>query len=312
MLGPQQQRVVLLVLGTPDLEDGQRFVSDRDVPYLDLRPRRLHDFLEHVAIAASALVVDADDRIVIAELDAGAQDPVDLLLHLGVAALYRVEVQLGHVLALHHARRRASAHPDAVGGSAYLHDPHPGLGRVLLGVSGVDLSDSAAEHDRLDPLSPSAVREPHPERARISLDHRLAELVAVVRGPVGGLDFDLEGRGEVGWIAELRVFPRKLVARNVEVAHAVGRGASDHQRALPGRVDVADAPAGARLGARERGHTRGEVVGLGREDHMVFGFGRDHSPRLSGLLGHQGPDSVSPDAARIVLESDDAVARIRV
>ena len=51
---------------------------------------------------------------------------------------------------------------------------------------------------------------------------------------------------------------------------------------------------------------------LGREDDVIFCFGRDHAPGLSGMLGHQGTNPVPPDAARIVLESDDAVARIRV
>ena len=136
--------------------------------------------------------MDADDRVVVAQLDARPQHPVDLLLHLGVATLHGVEVQLSHVLALHHAGGRAPAHPDAIGRPADLHDPHAGLGQVLLGVTGVDLPDPPAEHDRLDPLAPLAVRQPQPEGPSEPLDQGLAELVTVVGRPVRGLDLDLE------------------------------------------------------------------------------------------------------------------------
>jgi len=101
--------------------------------------------------------VDADDGVLVPELHTGAQHAVDLLLHLGVAPLDRVEVELRHVLALHHARGRAAAHADAVGGAADLHDPHAFRGQAFLRVPRIHLADAAAEHDRLDPLTPLAI-----------------------------------------------------------------------------------------------------------------------------------------------------------
>ncbi len=256
--------------------------------------------------------MNADDGIAIAELDAGADHTVDLLLHLRVAALYRVEVELLDVLALDHAGRGAATHADPVGGPADLHDPHLLLGAVLLDVPRVDLADAAGEHDRLDPLAPLAVGEPQPERARVSLDDRLAELVAVVRGPVRCLDLDLERRGEVARISESRVFPGKLVAGDTQVAHAVGGGPSDDQRAATCGVHVADAAAGARLGARERRHARREVVGLGREDDVVVQVRGHERARHAGARGDDRSDRVAADRAGVVLEGDDAVVGVRL
>ena len=73
----------------------------------------------------------------------------------------------------------------------------------------------------------------------------------------------MDGIGEVG------VLPRKLVARDVQVADAVGRGAGDDVRAPAGGVHVADAAPGAGLGAGKGRDAGGEVVGLGGEDDVV-------------------------------------------
>jgi hypothetical protein len=312
VLRPEEQRVVLLVLRSPDLEHRQGLVAHRDVAHLDPRPRRFDDLLEHVAVTACSLVVYAHDRVVVAELHACAQHTVHLLLHLGVTALHGVEVELGHVLTLHHARRGSASHADPVGGTADLHDPHSHLGRVLIGVASVDLADPPTEHDRLDPLASLSARNAQAEGTRVPLDYRLAELVAVVRGPVRRLDLDLEWRRQVRRVGETRVLPGELVAGNAQVPHAVSGRARHDQRTLPGRVDVTDPAAGARLGPGEGRHPGREIVRLGGEDDVVIRFSGDHATRLAGPFGHERSDRVTSNTARIVLEGDDAVARIGV
>ena len=195
VFGPKQQGILLLVFGTPDLEHGQGVVAEGDLPDLEPGSRWLDDLFQDVAVAAGALVVDADDGIAISELHTGSDDPVDLLLHFGVAALNGVEVELGDVLSLDHAGGRTTAHPDPVGRAADLDHPHPLLGTALLDVPSVDLTDSPREHDRLDPLAAFAVGKAQAEGTRIPLDEGLSELVAVVRGSVAGLDFDLREEG---------------------------------------------------------------------------------------------------------------------
>ena len=141
--GIDQERVLFLVLGTPDLEHGEGVVPDLDLSDLDLRAGRMHDLLDHVAVAARALVVNALDRVLLAQFHAGADHAVQFLFHLRVAALHGVEVELGDVLALDHGRGCAAAHADAVGRSPHLDHEHSLLCFGLVRVAGVHLADAA-------------------------------------------------------------------------------------------------------------------------------------------------------------------------
>ncbi len=312
VLGLEQQCVVLLILRPPDLHHRERRITEGNLADLDLRPRRVHDLLQHVAVPAGALVVDADDGVALAQLDAGADDAVHLLLHLGVAALHRVEIELLDVLALHHAGGRASTHPDAVGRAAQLDNQHIRLRPTLLGVPGVHLADAAREHDGLEPLAALAAGESHPKGARVSRDHRLTELVAVVGGAVRCLDLDLQRRGEVAGVGEAAVLPGELIARDPEVADAVG-GRPRHDQRPPARgVHVADAPAGAGLRTGERRHTRWEVVGFGGENDVVVPIREDERRGLAGPRRYDGADRVALDRARVVPECNRAVVGVRL
>ena len=103
MLRTDEQRVRLLVLGAPELEHAERGVAGYDLADVDASARGRDDLLEHVAVAAGALVVDRNDWVAGAELAASADDAVDLVLHLRVAALHGVaaggsaELALGEV-----------------------------------------------------------------------------------------------------------------------------------------------------------------------------------------------------------------------
>ncbi len=176
----------------------------------------------------------------------------------------------------------------------------------------VELADPAAEHDGLDPLPALATRQPLAEGPGVAGDDRLAELVAVVGGAVGRLDLDLERRGQVAGVVEVRVLPGQGVARDAEVAHAVGGGAGHHQGSPAGGVDVPDATARAGLGSGERGDARREVVRLGREDDVVVQLRLGERGRLPRPGWRDGPDPVAPDGAGVVPEGDGRVVRVRL
>ena len=152
MFGPQQQGIHLLILGAPDLQHRQGFVAHGNGADVDACPLWIHDLLQHVAAAPRALIVNADDRVPVSHLNAGPDHAAHLLLHLRVTSLYRVEVQLRHILSLHHAGCGASAHAYPVGRAPEFDDPHFLFRRVLLRVPGIDLADSATEHYGFDPL----------------------------------------------------------------------------------------------------------------------------------------------------------------
>ena len=193
----QENGILLLVLRTPYLEYGQRFITERNLPDLDSRSRRFDNFLEHVAVAARPLIVDTHDGIAIAKFHARPNNTVHLLFHLGVAALDRIEIEFRDILALDHARRSTASHANPICRPADFDHPHPFLGRVFLHVPSIDLADSATEHDGFDPLATLAVRQPHAERSCIPLNERLAKLVTIIRRPIARLDLDLQRRSEI-------------------------------------------------------------------------------------------------------------------
>lgn len=53
------------------------------------------------------------------------------------------------------------------------------------------LPNASTEHDGLQPLAPLAVGQAHAEGAGVALDEWLSKLVAVVRGPIRGVDQNL-------------------------------------------------------------------------------------------------------------------------
>ncbi len=265
--GPHQEGVALLRLVAPDLEDRQRPVSHRYGPQVDHSPGRLHDLGQSVAVAARSQVVSGDDGVRAAEFHAGPHETVDPLLHLRVAALHGVEVELLDVLALLHAAGGSSAHADAIGRAAHLHHQHVLLGATLHGVFVSDLARSHAVHDGFEPGA-VPVGQAQAVSAGESVDQRLAEAVAVVGGAVAGLDEYLGGRSQVGGMRVAVVFPGELVTGQVEIADAIRRPGGTDESAPSYRLVVTDpaAAAGGRPGIGS--HPGGEVVRLGRQRGM--------------------------------------------
>ena len=74
---------------------------------------------------AGPLIVDNIDQAQITHLVAGPQHPVHLLFHLGIAALDRIEIELGLVFSLHHRGGSTTAKADPIGRTAHLDNEHP-------------------------------------------------------------------------------------------------------------------------------------------------------------------------------------------
>mmetsp|Transcript_10741 Transcript_10741/g.25283 ORF Transcript_10741/g.25283 Transcript_10741/m.25283 type:complete len:293 (+) Transcript_10741:2620-3498(+) len=254
--------------------------------------------------------MDGHDGVVVAELDARSDDAVHLVLVLGVAALHRVEVERGlaivGALALRLAARRAAAHADAVGGAAHLAHPQPRLREALGRIGRAHLPQACREHDRLEPLAPLPVGQAHAEGPVEATDDGLAELVAVVGGPVARLDLDAARVREVGRVGRL-LLPRQRVALEVQVAHAVGGDTGHREGATPRRLHVTQAAAGARLSAGEGGDAAGEVVRLGRQDVVVRVLDEREGRRAHCRAGPQCAHGAALDRGRVVVECDDRV-----
>ncbi|KAI0558444.1 phosphoribosylformylglycinamidine synthase [Gracilaria domingensis] len=274
---------------------------------MDLGAGRIDELLDDVAVAAGALVVDGHNGVVLAHLDARAQHAVHLLRHLGVAALHGVEVEVGAVVALHHAGGGAAAHADAVRGAAHLDDEQPHAGAPLAGVAMVHVPHAAGEHDGLDVLSALAAHHPDAVAARKAVDDGLAKLVAVVAGAVAGLDENVERRRQVGRVLERVVFPRARATRNVQVAHRVAGGGHAHQAARARGGGVADAAARARLRAREGRDAARKVVRLRGEEHVHVDVAHGERAGLARRGRRELRHGAGADGGGVVRKGDDGV-----
>jgi hypothetical protein len=112
--------VALLALVAPDLLRRQAALLDRHLAQVEARAAAgaVDELGERIREAAGADVVDRQDRV---RAPSAAQVVDDLLrtaLDLGIAALHRIEVELGGVGAGGHRARRAAAHADAHAGPA--------------------------------------------------------------------------------------------------------------------------------------------------------------------------------------------------
>src|SRR5439155_16898804 len=135
---------------------------------------------QRVRQAACADVVNGEQRIALAELPAAVDDLLRPPLYLGVAALYRIEIQVLGIGARVHARRGAPAHPDQHGRTAQLHEQGPRRNRAFVGVHRTDVADAARDHDRLVEAADGSVRF-HLEGAEVAGEIGTAEFV-VERG----------------------------------------------------------------------------------------------------------------------------------
>jgi hypothetical protein len=122
------QHVALLALVAPDLLGRQAGFVERHLAQVEARPLAgvVDELGEGVADAAGADVVDGQHRVVGAQLPAAIDDLLRTALDLGVAALHRVEVELGGVAAGGHRAGGAAAHADAHARSAELHQQGAG------------------------------------------------------------------------------------------------------------------------------------------------------------------------------------------
>mmetsp|Transcript_71439 Transcript_71439/g.221597 ORF Transcript_71439/g.221597 Transcript_71439/m.221597 type:complete len:232 (+) Transcript_71439:1783-2478(+) len=225
-----------------------------------------------------------DDGVAAAKFAASPDDPVHLLFHLRVTALHRVEVQLRAAVAVRARGGGAAAHADAVGRAADLHDLHAHLGLGLLAVLGVHLPEAASEEDGLHPLAALAARRPQAEGAREAADQWLPELVAVVTGPVGAIDEDVNRRGHGGGICPAAVLIWLLVPGEVQGTHAIADGAGHVGCPCARALHVAKPATGARLGAGEGADACGHVVRLRGENEVHVNHLFHKAARLAGLL----------------------------
>ena len=266
-LGCNGQHIALLALVAPDFARRQaRFFEWHGGQVKARAPARVvHQLREGVGEPARAHVVDRQNRIRPAQRGAVVDDFLRAPLNFGVAALHRIKVEFGGVLAGGHGARRAAAHANAHAGAAQLHQQRAGRECDLLRQRCVNAAQAAGNHDGLVVAALHAVHLGF-VLAKVPQQIRPAKLVVEGRAAQRPLGHDLQRAGNVAGLAAGRI--RQAAP---ELGHREPRQPRLGLGAAPGGAFVANLAASAGRGAGERRDGRGVVVRLDLHQHMLQG-----------------------------------------
>ncbi|AJX21855.1 hypothetical protein BG17_3587 [Burkholderia pseudomallei MSHR491] len=284
--GRNRQHVALLRLVRPDLARRQARFLERDLAQLEARTlaRAVDDLGERIGQTARADVVNAENRVVLAELPAAVDHFLRAPLDFRVAALDRIEVELGGVRAGGHRARRAAAHADAHARAADLDEQRAGRHVVLVRVRVRDVADAARDHDRLV-IAAHLAADVLLVHAEVAAQVRAPEFVVERGAAERAVDHDRQRRRDPVRAAVrrarllrvargrrlrgvARVFPRFARARQIQVRHREARQARLRPRAAARRAFVANLAARARRRAGERRDRARVIVRLHLHQRM--------------------------------------------
>ena len=272
------QHIALLRFVAPNLHRAQTVLFQRHIAQFKHRaaPGIVYQFGKGVGEAARAHVVDRHNRVGRAQLPAAVDHFLRAPLDFGVAALHRVEIQIGLVGAGVHARSRAAAQADEHAGAAELDEQCAFGDFVFMRLLRLNATQAAGEHNRLVVAAHLALILFF-KGAEIAQKVGAAEFV-VERGAANRpFEHDVERAADVAGFAvggfDGRILlPRLLCAGNVEVGHAKAGEAGFGARAFAGGAFIADftARAGGRAGKGRDGG--GVIVGFHFHDDVGVFF----------------------------------------
>ncbi len=257
--GANRQHVALLRLVAPDLARRHPRLFGRNRAQVERAAgaAAVDQFGQRVGQSAGADVVQRQDRIRRAQLPAAVDHLLHAALDLGVAALDRIEVEIGGVGAGRHRRGRTTSHPDQHPRTTQLDQQRAIRNRGLVRVRGADVAHAARDHDRLV-VAPDFARDGLLERAKVAEDVGTAEFIVERCAANRAFEHDRERRGDaiglpVGGLPWLRE------RRDAQMRHRKAGESGLRLRPDAGRAFVADLAAGARRRARKR-RDRGRMI----------------------------------------------------
>src|SRR5215472_555274 len=207
-------------------------------------------FRQCIRQAASSHIVDRQDWIRIAHLPAAVDDLLRAALDLGVAALDRIEIEIGGVGASDQRRSCSATHPDQHSRTSELNEQRPRRQLALMRIALSDVADATGDHDRLVIAAPFA-SDLLLEGPEISEQVRTPELV-VERGAANRtVEHDLQSGGDALRLARVDL-PRLREPRNAQMRNGESGEPCFRLGADPGRALVANFTAGARGGPGKR------------------------------------------------------------
>ncbi len=323
------EHVALLRFVAPDFLRRQAAFLELDLAQVEHGAAAgvIGQFGEGIRQAAGADVMDRQHRVLGAHGPARIDDFLRTTLHFRVAALDRVEIEVGGVRAGRHRRGCTTTHADAHAGAAELDQQAADRQLFLLCVQRRDVAQAAGDHDRLvvavhgaaDVLlkgTEIAGQVGTPEfivergAAERAVDHDLQRRRDAVR-LAGDLRVAVAGAFSLQLVRVARVFPRLHRVRDHQVGDGEARKAGLRLRAAAGRAFVADLAAGAGGRARERRDRRRVVVRLDLHQDVRQLFRRTVAQALPGAR-IEAHHVRALDHRRIVGIRDDGALRLQL
>ena len=300
-----QKAHTLLALVADDFLRRKGLITDGEGAEVEVSTRRLDELGEAVQVPPCPVVVDGDDGIVFT-LRERADDVLDALLHLGVGALYGVELDSTGILPRVHRADGTTAHTDAVVVTTEQDDLFTRLGSALLCIAAAGIADTTSEHDDLVEAVGRFVGLTFVlEGQHRATDEWLTELIPEVARTIGCLREDLTGRLVEPRAGSAVLLPRAIGCRAGIARHIDGRPSQRHAGTTTSHT-VTDLTTGTGSSAVEGLDGRGEVVRLSLEaQHAVNGL----TDEEVGLITRGGSELLKVagaiDEGHIVLISRD-------
>ena len=144
--------------------------------------------------------MNCQNRISQPQLRALVDDFLRAALDFRVAALHRIEVELGGIRARRHRAGCAAAHADAHAGAADLDQQRAGGEQNLVGQFGINRADAAGNHDGLV-ITPALAADGLLVFAEVTVQVGPAKLVVERRAAQRAFRHDLQRAGDVAGLA---------------------------------------------------------------------------------------------------------------
>ena len=316
-LGGDRQHVALLAFVAPDFLGRQAGLFERHGAQVKARtaPGVVGQLGEGVGETARAHVMNRQNRVGPGHQPALVDDLLRPALDLRVAALHRVKVKVGRVVAGGHGTGGTAAHADAHAGAAELDQQGARRKRNLVRLAGIDHTQAAGQHDGLVVAALLGLRLGHAGSvldrvaqallvlAKVTQQIGPAKLVVERRAAQRALDHDLQGAGNVRRtpVIDGRLTPIDFGNREPGQA-GFGFGAA------AGGAFVADLAAGAGRGPRKRRNGGRVVVGFHLHQDVLQGAAFLISANAHAGLGQR---SLAAEAFNLAAFHHRGVVRIR-
>ena len=160
----------------------------------------MHQLRQCIGHATRADIVYRQDGILVTHLPATVNHLLRAALHLGVAALHRIKIQILGIFSGIHAGRRTAAKTDQHAGSAQMHHQCADRQFVFMRMDRRDVTYATGQHDGLV-ITTHFATDALFKGAKISGQVRASEFIVECRRADRTVEHDLQRGDDAVWFA---------------------------------------------------------------------------------------------------------------